>query len=412
MNGPGWRPILLLALGALVLLGILVRASLRRFDVPALVGFLALGVGYSAADHAFLHLPPESRHALETLADLGIVCLLFRVGLESDLRALWRELPRASLVLLVNVAASAALGYATARWCGVPVVASLFVAVALSATSIAVAATVWEGAGLLRTRAGALVLDVAELDDLLGVVLMVLLFAAVPALDRGSVDLANVLLPAVLAVLVKSLVFGGGCWAFARFIEPHVTRRMRRLRDAPDPILTLVGIAMVVAGLAAGLGFSLAVGALFAGLVFSGDPRVVRMQASFTPVHDLLAPFFFIGVGASLDLAALPEALALGLPLLVAAVLGKFLGSALPLWKLAGGRTAVVVGVSLVPRAEIALFVVDQGRSTLGNDRMPAAVSGAMVLIVAATCVGVPPLLRRMLRPPCSAAPPYGAWPQ
>lgn len=73
---------------------------LRRFGLPALVGYLALGMALAAVDGALLHLPVDAHHALDVLADLGIVCLLFRVGLDSDLRVLLRELPLASIVLV------------------------------------------------------------------------------------------------------------------------------------------------------------------------------------------------------------------------------------------------------------------------------------------------------------------------
>jgi Kef-type K+ transport system membrane component KefB len=396
MDEAVWRPRFMLVLGAIVLLGIFAKAVLRRFDVPALVGYLAIGVGLAAADRAFLGLPAEAGHALGVLADLGIVCLLFRVGLESDLRVLWRELPRATWVLCSSVALSFALGFFAARLCGLGELPALFAAVALSATSIAVAAFVWEGAGLLRSRLGALVIDVAELDDLAAVFLMVLLFAAVPVLDQPGRPLGALLGPAVLAVLGESLAFGAVCFLFARYLERRLTASFRRLRHGPDPIVILVGVAILVAAFAAWLGFSLAVGALFAGLVFSRDPRAVRLEASFEPVHELLAPFFFVAVGASLDLGALPAAAGLGAALLAAAVLGKVLGSAVALWPTSGLRSGLLVGVSMVPRAEIALFVVESGRR-LGPDRVPPELQGAMVLVVAATCLGTPPLLRRML---------------
>jgi Kef-type K+ transport system membrane component KefB len=396
MGDSGWRPVLLFAIGAVLLAGIAAKALLRRLDVPPLVGHLAIGIGLAAVDGSLLRLPVEARHALDLLADLGIVCLLFRVGLESDLRVLSRELPRAALVLVCNVALSFALGYAATRASGFGLVPALFAGVALSATSIAIAAYLWDGAGLLRTRIGALVIDVAELDDLATVLMMVLLFAAVPALAQPGTSVGALLGPAVLAVLAESLAFGAVCFLFARYLERRVTASFRRLRHAPEPIVVLVGIAILVAALAAWLGFSLAVGALFAGLVFSRDPRAVRLEASFEPIHELLAPFFFVAVGASFDLGALTGSVGVAAALFPAAVAGKVLGSALPLWRTLGPGPALVVGVGMVPRAEIALFVADQGRR-LGPEYVPAALHGGIVSVVFATCLLTPPLLRRLL---------------
>lgn len=390
-----WRPILMVALGAIVVLGTFAKGVLRRLGVPALVGYLVLGMAFAAIDGVLLHLPDDAHRALDVLADLGIVCLLFRVGLDSDLRVLLRELPLASVVLVANVALSMLLGYAAAVALGFGAVAAAFAAVALAATSIAVATTVWGTEGLLRTRAGALVVDVAELDDIVSVLLMVVLLAAIPALTGAAVAPSEIV-AATGGVLLRFVVFGAACWAFARHAERRLTASFRRLGHASDPMLTLVGIAIVVAAAAAWLGFSLAVGALFAGLVFSSDPRAVRIESSFEPVHDLLAPFFFVAVGAQFDFAAVDEALLVGAVLLVAAVAGKFFGTLLGLLRTVDARTARIVAISMVPRAEIALFVVDQGHR-LAPDHVPAALRGGMVLVVAATCLGTPPVLRRLL---------------
>ena len=390
-----WRPVLLFALGALLVCGTIVKSALRRFDVPALVGYLLLGVLLRVLDDASLHLPDEAWRALDVLADLGIVCLLFRVGLESDIRILLRELPRASVVLVTSMATSFAFGFVAARGLGFELVPSLFVAVALSATSIAVAAFVWEGEGKLKTPTGALVLDVAELDDLATVLLMVVLFTMVPAMVDGG-DGGGAVLPALLSVVGKIVVFGGACWLLSRYVERPLVASFRRLRHAPDLMLVIVGVAILVASFAAWLGFSLAVGALFAGLVFSRDPRAVRVEGSFQPVHDLLAPFFFVAVGSHLDFAVMGESLWVGAVLLVAAVAGKLLGTMLGVFRSLPTQTGWVVAVSMVPRAEVALFVCDQGRRLL-PDHVPASIQGGMVLVVAGTCLITPPVLRRLL---------------
>jgi len=390
-----WQPMLLAVLGAVLVAGTMAKSLLRRFDVPALVGYLLLGLVLGTVDRGVLHLPDEAHRALRLLGDLGVVCLLFRVGLESDLRILQRELPRASLVLVASMATSFAVGYGAAALLGFGRVPSLFVGVALSATSIAVAASVWQNAGLLRTRVGSLVVEVAELDDLATVLLMVVLFAALPALTGAQEGVAALLL-ALADMMLRIVAFGGACWVFARFGERRLTASFRRLRHAPEPMLVVVGITIVVAAFAAWLGFSLAVGAAFAGLVFSRDPRAVHVDAAFTPVHDLLAPFFFVVIGMELDVAVLGDSVCVGAVLLLAAVLGKLGGSMLGAWGALDLRTAAIVGVSMVPRAEIALFVIDQGR-TRAPDLVPASLHGGVVWVVGGTCLLTPPLLRRLL---------------
>lgn len=407
MNGGSDRAILLLFVGGAILVGILAKAVLRRLDVPALLGFLAVGVACGALDREFGLLSPSGLEVFDVLADIGIVCILFRVGLESDLGVLARELPRAVLVLVGNVVLSFALVYAVGRACGLGILASLLVAVALSATSIALSTYVFESAGMLKTRTGALVLDTAQLDDLLTVLFLVLLLALAPALASGA-DLAGSFTAVVGSVATRALLFGALCYGLARFGEARITRSFRKLRHGPEPILVLIGVAMVVAAIAGALGFSLAIGAMFAGLVFSRDPRAVRLEASFDPIHALFAPFFFVAVGMRLDVGAMPGALGLGLALTAAAVVGKVVGSAIPVWPSLGRRRALAVGVSMVPRAEIALFVAEQGR-IFGDAEVPEAVHGAVLVVVALTCTLTPPVLRRLLGQDPDAALDVGA---
>jgi Kef-type K+ transport system membrane component KefB len=97
-----------------------------------------------------------------------------------------------------------------------------------------------------------------------------------------------------------------------------------------------------------------------------------------------------------LDLGAMPGALGLGLALTAVAVVGKVVGSAVPVWPSLGRQRALAVGVSMVPRAEIALFVAEQGRS-LGVGAVPEVIHGAVFVVVALTCTLTPPVLRRLL---------------
>ena len=112
------------------------------------------------------------------LGELGVICILFRVGLENDPRQLLRQLPRAVSIWIGNVVLSALLGYVAARYVlGYDLIPSLFVATALSATSVGVSVLIWESAGRLKSELGEQLIDVAELDDISAIVFMVTLFA-------------------------------------------------------------------------------------------------------------------------------------------------------------------------------------------------------------------------------------------
>lgn len=227
---------------------------------------------------------------------------------------------------------------------------------------------------------------------------MIAVFAIAPALQSGTFDedTARQAAFAVGRAIVAIALFASACWAFARHLEPKLARWLQRLDEPTSRTVVILGIGLSVAAIAGALGFSVAVGALFAGLMFSVDRRVVQETRRLGPVYAFFTPFFFIHAGYGLDLRRIGPALGLGLALLAPAILGKVLGGYLPTRKQLGERTAWQIGVSLVPRAEIALLVAQMG-SALGPSAMPPRAYGALVLVSAATATFGPIVLARLL---------------
>ncbi len=391
-------PFLDLLVGVVIILAILFKTGFERVGLPALAGFIALGLLLRIADDAGNLISTDGHVVLEFLGRIGVITILFKVGLESDLIGLAEKLPRATPIWISNVVLSGVPAFWLAHYgLAVPLIPSLFIAVALTATSIAVTAEIWGEAGAITSANGELMLDVAELDDISAVALLAFVLAVVPVLNGASDGtVTGALLKAGGAFLVKALIFGGFCLMFARYAERHIARFIEATQRAHG-ILLVAGIGIVIAALAAQLGFSLAIGALFAGLVFSRDPDVVRMEASFEPVHDFFMPFFFITVGMSMDPQSLASASALGAVLLVVAILGKVVGAGAPAYFTAGWTGAVLIGVSMVPRAEIALVIARQGKD-LGDWALTTEAYSALVLIVAVTSTLAPAVVRVLLR--------------
>jgi len=255
--------------------------------MPALVGYLVLDVALRAADDSFGILAGKGRGVFDFLATIGVIVLLFRVGLESDLAGLIHQLRSASLIWLGEVTVSATVGYCAARYVlALELIPSVVVATAMTATSVSISARVWQETGALATPDGQRFLDVAELDDLSGVVFMGLLFAILAVLrDSQYQDLGSVVAGQVGLFAMKLAGFAGLCILFSRYLERRFTRFMRRIGSDPDPMLIVVGTGLLVAALAGILGFSVAIGALMAGVVFSPDPQSVKFDASFSPLR-------------------------------------------------------------------------------------------------------------------------------
>lgn len=409
---------LILLVGGVIAASVALRAILDRTHVPAMVGFVALGFMLRLADGRWDILSAHGEFAFEFLAELGVIALLFRVGLESDLARLRRQLPRAAIIWAGNVGLSGALGYLAMRLLGFALIPSLIAATALTATSIGVSVGMWRRRNALRTTKGEMLIDVAEMDDLSAVVLMAALFSVLPVLRAGAAGEgaslstaeagaggsgggAGDLLLAILStggfVALKLVLFSALCYAFARLAEKRLTSLFTRLATPPELMVLVVGIGIVIAGFAAWLEFSAAIGALFAGLAFSRDPQAIRIEAGFRGLYHLLTPFFFIGIGLALETDALGSALGVGAALILVAVVGKVLGAGLPALMITGAAGATLIGVSMVPRAEIAMIIMQRGRQ-LGDWAVSADLYAAFVLVSAVTCVLAPVALEFLFR--------------
>lgn len=390
--------ILLLFMGIVTLLIVPVKALLGRFGIPALVGFILLGALLSFATGETAALTPEFGDGIEFLAKLGIVALLFRAGLESDLTQMVSQLRNAAAVWVSDVTVSASLVFAVVYlWPGLGLIPALFAAIAASATSISVSIVVWEESEAMDTREGALLMDVAELDDLSSLLLMSVLFAVAPMLKtippNGVIFIA---LQTAVVEIAWFVIFCAGCYAFSRFAEHRFRLLFNRFDKKVGTMLFAAGTMLLIAAAADLMGFSIAVGALFAGLAFSEDPQSSRIDKAIEILVALFGPFFFLTIGLSLDLSQIGPALGLTALLLAAAVTGKLLGAGLPSAALLSHRSGMLIGASMIPRAEIFLIVMLQGLS-LGPWAVPPELYAAAVLTCLVTCLIGPVIVGRAL---------------
>ena len=202
------------------------------------------------------------------------------------------------------------------------------------------------------------------------------------------------LMPAAAVFLGKLVGFSAACYGLSRLLErPFISFWRSRLEQADLTILVL-GIGIMIAAAADGLGLSFAIGALFAGFVFSGDRDRVEESHAYQAMIDVFTPFFFIAIGFGLQPAVAVSALGLGLPLVLVAILGKVIGTAVPALLDTAPRMALLLGISMVPRAEIAMIVMQRGHQ---RGDVSDEVFGAMILVTMVTCILSPIVLQRLL---------------
>ncbi len=389
---------ILLSLGVLLVLGPFLKSLMQRIRIPALVCYILLGYLISVLDSSWRFITPAFENTYSILAQVGVVALLFRVGLNSHTEKLLQKLPEASLIWVGDVLTNLLFGFVLSRYAlALPLETSLVIATAFSATSVAVSVGVWSELHRLRTNTGQILVDVAELDDLSGVLLLAILLAVIPVIQEGNGGLLSLVGSTSLIMLLKLALFLGGCFFFAHFLEARFTRFSRKVeRSDTDLTITILGAGLAIAVIAGYMGFSLAIGALFAGLAFSRDPQAVRTDAYFSYFYEFFTPFFFIHIGMQVDPSSFVSAFDLGAILFVVAALGKFIGVAGVALLLLRKKDAMLLGISMIPRAEIALVVIYQA-SQFGESIVPQTVFAAMVIVSLATSVFAPLLLRRAM---------------
>ncbi len=390
--------VLIIMTGVLLLATMLVKLLFERIVVPPIVGFLLLGFAIRSADSTWPFLTVQASEILAFFAQIGIITLLFKAGLESELKGLLSQLKNAIFVWAANVLISGALGFASSYYLlNFGVVTSLFVGAAFTATSIGVSIEIWQKHGATATENGQLLLDVAELDDISAVILMAVLFSLVPILHRSpDVNVMMELSGTMALFFGKLMVFIMVCYFFACFGEHPFIQIFRRLDPPPMAVLAVIGISLIIAGLAGLLGFSVAIGAFFAGLVFSRDPDTVKMEASFLPLYQFFSPFFFIGIGLTISPDSLDGVFAPAIVLFLVAAGGKLVANYLPILFMKEHSAGILIGVSMIPRAEIAMVIIHGGMQ-LGAWAVPQKVFDAMALVTILTCSLSPPVVNILL---------------
>jgi Kef-type K+ transport system membrane component KefB len=392
--------VLLIALSVVLVVGPLLKRLCRGLGVPVTTGYIALGLILGGILESVGRAPGFTFEAtFSVLAQLGVVALLFRVGLKSHTSVLLKKLPDASLIWVCDVAGTLAVGFVVARY-GLhwTLETSLVVAVAFSATSIAVALAVWDELGLAGTGAAGTLLDVAELDDLSAGVLLAVLLGTLPALLQDVDGVWQQAGSAFVIILAKLAAFVCGCYLFAHFVEARFTHTNRRLSDTRASLtISILGAGLGIAALADQLGFSVAIGALLAGLAFSRDPEAVQTDGSFAYFYEFLTPFFFVHIGMQTSPGAIADSAGVALLLFLAAAASKLVFTGFPALLSLDRADALRLGVSMIPRAEIALVVVYECRA-IDERLVPENVFAAMVIVALTTSIVAPIILRPLLQ--------------
>jgi Kef-type K+ transport system membrane component KefB len=355
----------------------------ERLRLPGIVGEILAGI--LIGPHVLGWMSPNQ--VLSVLAELGVMFLLFRVGLEVKSSELVQVGGVSLLVAMAGVAVPFGMGWGIGALWGEPRLESIFLGTAMVATSVGITAQVLASKGLLQARASKIILAAAVIDDVLGL----LVLAVVSMMARGAVNMGEIAVTAVVALGFTALVAKWGTSTMHR-VMPRVESR---LNLAEGQFAVALGLLFALSLLAVYAGVAAIIGAFLAGMALSEtvDRRVLHLTDGVT---ELLVPFFLVGIGLHFDVGAFSDrsTLTLALVIFAAAVFSKFFGCGLGALSLGRGD-AVRVGVGMVPRGEVGMVVAQIG---LSMGVMAQSVYGIVVFMSVATTLIAPPLLRLAYR--------------
>lgn len=352
----------------------------ERLRQPAVAGEILAGV---VIGPSLLNLAAPSE-ITSVLAEIGVIFLLFNVGLETKPSAILKVGPRAALVAVLGVVVPFLAGWLLMKWWGSTRIEALFVGTAMVATSVGITARVLSGMGLLDAPTARIILGAAVIDDILGL----LVLAVVSSMSAGSVNYVEILTTAILAIGFTAVVTFVGAPVITR-LAPGVDR----LRSGHGMFILGLVLCLGLSVAAAYIGVAAIIGSFLAGMALAEAAEDhPNMHRQINGVTEFLVPFFLVNIGMQLRLDVFRSSTVLLLCLLVTivAVATKFFGCGLGAVTL-GIKRGAQVGMGMVPRGEVGIIVAQIGLSlsVIGPDLF-----GVVLFMAVATTLIAPPFLK------------------
>jgi Kef-type K+ transport system membrane component KefB len=413
---------------AVILVAAKISSLVERFGQPSVLGELVMGVILGNLTLIGLEVfePIKQDEFISFLAQLGVIILLFQVGLETNINEMRKVGVRALLVAIIGVVAPFVLGtYLIGPWLmpGLSSNAYLFIGAALTATSVGITARVFRDLGRLQDREAQIILGAAVIDDVLGLIILAVVSAIVTV---GAVSGLT-----VGWIILKAVLFLGAAIFIGQMLAVQLSKWFSRIQSGVGMKFTLaISIGLLLAYIAELIGLAPIVGAFAAGLIldpiqfrhFFEDPEIVEdiqesldqanadpnvkehvmkvmnhhanrhVEEIIEPISLFLVPIFFIKTGMDVQLQTLFNLpiLAVAFGITVVAIIGKVISGFA-----AGDVKKSIVGWGMVPRGEVGLIFAATGRA-LGV--VNAKVYSVIVIMVIISTLLPPPILTALLR--------------
>ncbi len=379
----------------------------ERIKQPPVLGELIAGVLLGGS--VFALIPSVSgQSGYETfhlLAELGVVILLFEIGLETDLNDLIKVGVTSTIVAIVGIVAPFVLGFLSIiafQKYGLLTFANptsgmlvaITVGATLTATSVGITARVLSDINKIHTPEAKIVLGAAVIDDILGLIILAVVTGLIEASKQGlesGISAVNVLTITLKAFgfLIASIIIG-------MLVTGKIFNFIQRLKVRGILLLSSISFAFLYAYLAHIAGLAAIVGAFAAGLVLAKTGQAKIIEERLKPVSDLVTPIFFVMVGAAVDISIFNPFNSGNIPILIialvlfaVAVAGKFV-SGFAVFK--EGLNKKAIGIGMIPRGEVGLIFAQLGLAFAVFDIQLFSAVTAMVML---TTFIAPPLLKK-----------------
>jgi Kef-type K+ transport system membrane component KefB len=400
-------PGLFLTLAAILVAAKLLGELAERVGQPAVLGELLAGVLLGGSVLGIVPTAGAMGEVVHVLAELGVVLLLFEIGLETDLREMFRAGPASLAVATVGVVLPFFFGFL--YWAYVPHAASggstdlttaaIFVGATLTATSVGITARVLSDLRRMNTLEARIIIGAAVIDDVLGLVILSVVSGLAAGASIGALSILRIFAVAVGFLVVAVLV--------GRFVAPHLFDLVVRMRVRYVLLVAAIAFVLGLSAVAAVAGSALIIGAFAAGLILSGTNQFDTIEREVRPVGSIFTPIFFVSVGASVNVRLLDPTregasglLGVAAVLTLLAIIGKVAAGWAAPW---AQFRRIVVGVGMIPRGEVGLIFADIGRRA---GILNEGVFGAILLMVMATTFVAPPGLKLLFGDRTSDTPP------
>lgn len=352
----------------------------ERVHQPAVVGEILAGVMIGPSVLGWV-APTE---ITSTLAEIGVIYLLFTVGLETKPASIFRVGKRALLVAVLGVVMPFLAGWLLMKAWGGSGLESMFLGTAMVATSVGITARVLSAMGVLNALTSRIILGAAVIDDIFGLMIL----AVVSSLAIGGLNYLSIITTALLALGFTAFVVLVGAPVVNR-----VAPRIENMQGSQSLFVSALLLCLGISVAAAYVGVAAIVGAFLAGMAFAevAEERAT-IHKQMSGVTEFLVPFFLVNIGMQLKLGIFrdPSVIAFAVLVTLVAVITKLVGCGAGAWGL-GWRRVGQVGMGMVPRGEVGIVVAQIG---IGMAVISDSLYGVVLMMAVATTLIAPPFLR------------------